>query len=404
MICAASYGIGRSKLPHPLMEEADLVERDKDVEEQKRLLYVALTRAKRILVMGEGSAKGHGLWRRWVMQTIEAASEGADTVAQVRSGMLPAAEIHLGDVAIELRHAVTLAWRPVSRSASAPVPPPLTAAELDALQRRVWGWVPPRPWTVELSPTALATLARCARYFFLQQIAGLEEQPPGQEGGLPAVDKGRLVHSVLENFETDLSPEAIPTRIRELIAHESGAYLLTPEEFEELARDLTRYLQSPRWQALQTNPTLQREVPFSLLIKGDALELSIHGRMDAMVMRDGMPVVIDHKYAHFDRHKEAGYEVPMDIYALAAMRALGEPRAEVQLNFLRTHVYPTETRTIGSADAVEERILRLAEAYVSRRHESNVEGWPRIPREQCDLARCGFRPFCWGREERREKR
>jgi ATP-dependent exoDNAse (exonuclease V) beta subunit len=219
---------------------------------------------------------------------------------------------------------------------------------------------------------------------------------------LPAADKGRIVHGVLERVELDLPPEAIATRVRELMRGQPGAFLLSTVDAEALAQDLERYLRSPIWQALRHNPTLQREVPFGLCLQSEALELFIRGRMDAVVMRDGTPVVIDHKYAHFDRHKEAGYEIPMAIYALATMRGLGSPRAEVQLSFLRSRVYPTETRTIGAADQVEDRLLHLAQAYVDRRHASDVEAWPRIPREQCERARCGFRPFCWGRHDRTE--
>ena len=89
----------------------------------------------------------------------------------------------------------------------------------------------------------------------------------------------------------------------------------------------------------------------------------------------------------------------MAIYGLAVMRALGSPQAEVQLSFLRSHVYPTQMRTINAAHGVVEQMLELAQAYVNRRHESDVETWPRIPRQHCELARCGFRPFCWGRKE-----
>jgi hypothetical protein len=255
---------------------------------------------------------------------------------------------------------------------------------------------------VELSPSALATLAKCGRYFFLHEIAGLEEQPPGQDGGLPAADKGRLVHSVLERVELDLPAKDIAPRVRELMSREPGAFLLSALEAEELAQDLERYLRSPIWQALQADPTLQREVPFSLCLEGDGLELFVRGRMDAVIVREGTPVVIDHKYAHFDRHKEAGYEIPMAIYALAALRGLGSPRAEVQLSFLRSRVYPTEIRTIGVADRVEERLLHLAQTYAERRYTSDVEAWPRILRAQCEQARCGFRPFCWGRQDKLE--
>jgi ATP-dependent helicase/nuclease subunit A len=403
VMCAAAYGINRARLPHPLMLEAELVERDKEVEEQKRLLYVALTRPKHILVLGEGSSKRPGLWHRWVMGALMAGANGAEIVAQVRSGASPAAEIAVGEVTVELRQAATLAQRPASQIVSMPPFVTLTVGELEEIERRGWGWKPPPPQTVELSPTALGTLAKCARYFFLHEIAGLEEQPPGQEGGLPAVDKGRIVHGVLERVEMDLPPEALATRVRELIRRESGAFLLTAADVEELAQDLERYLHSPTWQGLRSNPTLRREVPFHLHIQGEALELFIRGRMDAVILRDDIPVVIDHKYARFDRHKEAGYEVPMAIYALAAMRALGSPHAEVQLSFLRSRVYPTERRTIRAADRVDERMLQLAQAYADRRHASDVDAWPRIARERCELARCGFRPFCWGHQDRDER-
>jgi hypothetical protein len=68
------------------------------------------------------------------------------------------------------------------------------------------------------------------------------------------------------------------------------------------------------------------------------------------------------------------------------------------LSFLRSRVYPTERRTIRATDRIEERMLQLAQAYVDRRHASDVDAWPRIAREQCELARCGFRPFCWGQK------
>jgi ATP-dependent helicase/nuclease subunit A len=395
---AAAYGINRARLLHPLMLEAELVERDKEVEEQKRLLYVALTRPKHLLVLGEGANRRAGLWHQWVMRALLAEPNGAEIIAQVRSGHVPTAEMTLGEVTVELRHAATLAQRPIPPVMSTPPPPALTTEDLKAIERRVWGWNPPPPQTVELSPTALAMLAKCARYFFLHDIVGLEEQPPGQEGGLPAVDKGRIVHGVLERVEMALLPEAVATHVRQLILQEPGAFLLTPAAFEELAQDLERYLHSPTWQALRDNPTLRREVPFHLYIQGKALELFVRGRMDAVVMRGGTPVVIDHKYARFHRHQEAGYEVPMEVYALAVMRALGASHVEVQLSFLRSRVYPTKTRTISALDRVDERMLQLAQAYVDRRHASDVGAWPRIARERCELARCGFRPFCWGRE------
>ena len=169
-------------------------------------------------------------------------------------------------------------------------------------------------------------------------------------------------------------------------------------------QDLERYLHSPTWQALQHSPNLRREVPFHLHIPGQTLELFIHGRMDAVVKQDETPVVIDHKYAHFDRHKEAGYEVPMAIYAMAAMRAMGSPSGRSTVEFSpqsRVSYGASNHSRLGSH---RERLLQLAQVYAERRHASDVEAWPRIAREQCELARCGFRPFCWEEREQRAER
>ena len=399
VMCAAAYGINRARLPHPLMLEAELVERDKEVEEQKRLFYVALTRPKHLLILGEGAGKRPGPWQQWVMAALMAQPQAAESVAQVRSGVLPSAAVSLGDLAVELRSAASLAQRPMMTAGPMSTLSTLTANECQELEQRVWGWQPPPPQVIELTPTALAMLARCARYFFLHDIAGLAEQPPGQEGGLPAVDKGRIVHGVLERIELDLAPEAIAPRLRELLRREPGTFLLTPTGSEELIHDLERYLQSPTWQALRTNATVRREVPFQLHIPGKVVELFVRGRMDAVFMRDDTPVVIDHKYAHFDRHKEAGYDVPMAVYGLAAMHATRSAQADVQLSFLRSRVYPTDIRTISLMDGAEERMLQLAQVYADRRQAGSVDAWPRIAREHCERARCGFRPFCWGRQD-----
>ena len=304
VMCAAAYGINRARLPHPLMLEAEVVERDKEVEEHKRLFYVALTRPKHLLILGEGASRRPGLWHQWVMAALLGEPDASERAAQVRSGALPSAQLQLGDVAVELRSAATLSQRPVSPTHSTPSLSTFTTDDLQEIQQRVWGWQPLPPQVVELSPTALATLAKCARYFFLHDIAGLAEQPPGQEGGLPAVDKGRIVHGILERIEMDLSPQAIAPRVQELLRREPGAFLLSTAESAELAHDLERYLQSPTWQALRTNPTVRREVPFQLHIPGKTLDLFISGRMDVLLRRAGTPVVIDHKYAHFDRHKQ----------------------------------------------------------------------------------------------------
>ena len=52
-------------------------EEDQQYEEEKRLLYVAMTRARRMLVIGEGFASNAGLWLEWVERLFESIQPGA---------------------------------------------------------------------------------------------------------------------------------------------------------------------------------------------------------------------------------------------------------------------------------------------------------------------------------------
>ena len=227
VMCAAAYGINRARLLHPLMLEAELVERDKEVEEQKRLLYVALTRPKHLLVLGEGASKRPGPWHQWVMGTLLAEPERAEIIAQVRSGALPAADIGLGEVTIELRQAATLAQRPVLHGGAMP---PVPTFE-------------PATWRRSTARVGMAT-ATTADDRVVANRAGHAGQVstllfPARHrrfGGTAAGAGGRACRRWIRGASCMVCsnvlswiclPTALAERVRELIRREPGAFLLT---------------------------------------------------------------------------------------------------------------------------------------------------------------------------------
>ena len=60
LLAGAAYGLHRKPLPHALILEEKQREDDQQYEEEKRLLYVAITRARKMLVLGEGFSKTSG--------------------------------------------------------------------------------------------------------------------------------------------------------------------------------------------------------------------------------------------------------------------------------------------------------------------------------------------------------
>ena len=74
----------RRPLPHTLILRAKQEEDDQEFEEEKRLLYVAVTRARKMLVLGEGHAKHGGPWLEWVEGLFESIQPGV--IEKARAG------------------------------------------------------------------------------------------------------------------------------------------------------------------------------------------------------------------------------------------------------------------------------------------------------------------------------
>src|SRR6185369_15691128 len=77
LLVGAAYGLHRKPLPHALILEEKEREEDQQYEEEKRLLYVAITRARQMLVLGEGFSKQTGPWLQWLEELFEKLQPGA---------------------------------------------------------------------------------------------------------------------------------------------------------------------------------------------------------------------------------------------------------------------------------------------------------------------------------------
>src|SRR5881296_2825075 len=84
LLAGAAYGLHRKPLPHALIMEAKELDEDQQYEEEKRLLYVAVTRARKMLVLGEGFSKQSGPWLRWMEQLFATVQTGA--IERARDG------------------------------------------------------------------------------------------------------------------------------------------------------------------------------------------------------------------------------------------------------------------------------------------------------------------------------
>src|SRR5262249_41166148 len=151
---------------------------------EKRLLYVAITRARKMLVLGEGFSKQTGPWLQWTEKLFDTLQPGA--IEKARDGktqtvrfkgvaikVLPASQLNIPEQ-LEFTTSAILVGEPEIQR----IPAPRIAPSL------------------EMTPSDLGSLDGCFRFFHWTRILGMAE--PGFEptGDTPQMRLGSLAHKM----------------------------------------------------------------------------------------------------------------------------------------------------------------------------------------------------------------
>lgn len=221
------------------------------------------------------------------------------------------------------------------------------------------------------SPTALERYAVCPRaHFFQHVLAAVDIPKPEAVDRISALDRGLLVHEVLEHF---LAPEvARPPeqrrrpdqpwgeedrrRLLRIFDEVAGRYertgrtgwpVLWALDRAAIARDLLDFLaHDDRFRAERGAVPEAVELrfgddePVEVAVAGDR-RLRFHGTLDRVDRTPGGAVVIDYKTGRADRYRDlqadpvaAGTRLQLPVYALAAARRLGDVPVEAHYWFV----------------------------------------------------------------------
>jgi ATP-dependent helicase/nuclease subunit A len=371
ILAGAAYGLHRRALPHSLILRSKQEDDDQEFEEEKRLLYVAVTRARKMLVLGEGHAKHGGPWLAWLEGLFDNLQPGA--IEKARGGTRVKVRVRgprgqSQDLSIDVLPAVSFT-RPQQLDLNidiAAVNRDARFLELQALEQTVQM---PRDqsFALEMTPSDLTSLRGCFRYFHWTRILGLADPCRTPSGDSPQMRLGSEAHKILES---GVVPAADVLESRGL-------------------GDLQRVFASEDWQSLATS-AVERELPFIMCIRAAGQECFVRGRMDAVVAGDPLRV-IDYKFAVWKEGREAGYQIQMIAYALALMKSANVDRSIAELWYLKT---PMKIVRQEYTRAESERVLsNLLERYLA---SLRTNEWPMAERTYCDSIECGFREQCWG--------
>jgi hypothetical protein len=330
------------------------LEDDQQYEEEKRLLYVAVTRARSMLVLGEGFSKQTGPWLQWMEQLFESVQPGA--IAKARSGKAQTVKFKGFTVKVLPATQLNLPEQLSFEGGSILVGEP----DIPLVQQ-------PRIRSgVDMTPSDLTSLDGCFRYFHWTRISGLAEPGSEPNGNSQQMRLGSIAHKFLE---TSISPP------REALVAAG-------------VPDLEFVFQSADWRKL-TEASPEREMPFLMHMEAGGKDCWIHGRMDVAVAAD-VPRVIDYKYAACRDEGQSGYEVQVMTYSLALMKALETDRAVAEIWYLKSPM--KIVRREYTREQAEGRLADLLTKYLKC---LDTGEWPGADRSYCDRVECGFRARCW---------
>jgi ATP-dependent exoDNAse (exonuclease V) beta subunit len=415
----ASLGSGATT-PALAYDELSAERRAREAEEEDRILYVAMTRAReRLILSGSIDFKRWPAGARstpisWLGQALDpelallaqagesrplelqAGGEGRVRVrcrlntASQASALLFGAEDRRerSEEPTAPSNGLTDASPPGAADAAAAE----VAAEPTATAAARVATASPETRSLEsdgvtrLSYTSLTELERCGYRFYLERVLGLLEdrtaaRGPG-EAGLEARVRGALVHRLMEGL--DFGAPRGPGREEIAAAAAELGLEVGAREREEIAALIDRAARSSLTRRIASASSIRREHPFAFSLT--AQEPLITGVIDLLAHEhDGARLVLDYKSDRVGPDVPLGELVERDygiqrlVYALAVLRE-GAAAVEVVHWFLERPDEWTSVRyTAGDRASLEEQVA--AKVAIARDRRFTVT--PRPHRALC---------------------
>lgn len=237
---------------------------DREAQEEARLLYVSLTRARdRLVLCGRLRANGTSAaakgWWPWLVDAFDARLDGQWRDVEDAQGFR------------------------FKRFGQDPLRgEPAKADDIRDAEPPVWARRPARPDAAAQVYASPSTFADSRR--------GATPSPLAATGGLGRFRRGDLIHKLFQSLP-DLSPDARPDAAARILSRERD---LTDDHRREMARAALTVLEDPRF-AEVFGPGSRAEAAVAGTSPELPSGLSISGRVDRMVVRPDRVLVVDFK-------------------------------------------------------------------------------------------------------------
>ncbi len=379
--------------------------KERELAQSRRLLYVAATRARELVIFSAREARKGEPWRSW-LDELAASPQGPELLRVRGEDELARLPVLQARALIERDPALA---EELGAASNQPFLETSASAEIARALRACTSGRAPSRETVVAPVTQVADAILCPRRYQLLHELGLPEHAVGRAGereaqpgsALPATELGTLAHKLLERVPlAEADPGALKALLREEGADPDS------EESRQVLGAVARFLGSPLGMRLKAakGSELYRELPLSLHLTAEdqgAPELLLRGQIDALLIEPGSALVLDYKHAA--AHQSAAYELQLDAYALAVHELVGAALpVRSTLVFLRSPDQIPEARPAlneAGRQAQRGKLLAAAAAIAEGRRSGN---FPLVAVDRCRAIACGFLQRCHGRADEPE--
>jgi DNA helicase-2/ATP-dependent DNA helicase PcrA len=361
------------EFPADLMKE-EKPEHDFHMQEERRLFYVALTRARQQLTLSTIVNK-----RKKESPFLEDFLQNPKIQKFDTSQMAPKVEV------------------PPTEETAQPAPDFLDPARLFAApqtlsraysQVALWAkaYHPPRPEPLQLSASAIDMYEQCPMKYQFRQAWGIRGEAHGQ------MTFGRVMHSTIREFVQELK-EHKSVKLEDVLAIYDREWRTTgflddyhAEEYRKEGRKQLEEFYSAYCQA--PPDVLYQEKTFELPLANDVV---LTGRIDQVNRIDGDRVeVVDYKTGRPKDAKRTTQDFQLSVYALATKECLDLDPVRLVFYSLTTNEAVVTMRDAKALKETRERISEVADLI-------RAKGFPAKPGFQC--RNCDYRPLCPTQEQ-----
>ncbi len=359
------------EFPVNLMKE-ELPARQFHIQEERRLFYVALTRAKRKLTITTLTDK-KGKVPTFIEDILMEPAVRRRDVLQIAPKVRPREENAVTDKGVG--------------SGMFPFP---SLSQRPRIFSRIADWAetfhPPSPEPLTLSPSALDNYRKCPQQYLFARLWSLKEGPRA------TLSFGSVMHTTIKRFVEQLRRGAkLPFEevVRIFETEWTSAGFEDDYQEGEYKKDGIEQLRAFHAALLEAQPVVrEQEKAFELPLENNVI---INGRMDQINSLGGNDVeIVDYKTGKPRKDADARKDLQLSIYALAAKEILELNPVRLAFHYLQNNQIQVTTRGAKQLDDAQKIVQEVA---------ADIRAGEFSPKPGFACRNCAYEPICPAYEE-----